>query len=456
MVHSKHFSRAAALVLAAATTAAFAQPQQQSIPDAPRPQTLPDLRTITPVAPATPEVPATTPAEDADKFQTTAPGTKLPAAPESTETQAPVENAGDAPPQATRNSYVIAPVQVNLVEVPFIVKDSKGQQVPGITWRDVKVFENNRRMPLAFFTSDPFPLSVAIVIDQSVTDDTMARINTALGALQGSFAPSDEIAIYTYNNGVRQQTVFSGAQSARVSMAIENSKGRGRDPVMPLGGPLSVGINKNGMPVDPNTTGRRQGATTAFEKPEKEFHTLYDAVLAAAVQTTKAERGRRRIVYVISDGKEYGSKAKQAEVIKYCLTNKIAIWGTLVGDSSLPVLGFLDRIHLPFTMRDNALTHLSVRTAGQLDSEFSRAGIEKSFVRIASEARNAYTLAYYSHEPLIDGKYRTIDVRVERPGLQVIAKEGYWPTAADSRRPAAPVRTSAPATTPAVPAPTKE
>lgn len=430
----------------------FAQPQQQSIPDAPKPQTLPDLRTITPPAPATPETPAETPAQADDKFQQKAPGTSLPAT--TVQSQEPDDNEGAPPPPKDRNSYVLRPVEVNLVEVPFIVKDSKGAQVPGLTWRDVRVYENNSRQGIAFMTSDPFPLSVAIVIDQSVTDDTMARINTALGALQGAFSPYDEIAIYTYNNGVTQRTEFTGAQSSRAAYAIELSKGRGRDPLMPLGGPLSVGISKNGNPIDPNTTGRRPGAVTAFEKPEKEFHTLYDAVLAAATQTTKADRGRRRIVYVISDGKEYGSKAKQNEVVKYCLTNKVAVWGTLVGDSSLPVLGFLDRIHLPYTMRDNALTHLVNATAGQLDAEFSRAGIEKSFERIASEARNEYTLAYYSHEPLIDGKYRKIDIHVMRPGLQVIAKDGYWPTAADSRRGApAPVRTVAPVAIPVAPAP---
>lgn len=446
MEYNKQIVWTAALALAAmAATAAYAQ---QPIPDAPRPQTLPDLRTITPAAPAVPETAAASPNNDktGDDFQKTAPGTSLPtgaAAPG----QEQDDNMGAPPPPASRDSYVER-VQVNLVEVPFIVKDSKGQQVPGLTWRDVRVYENNQRLPIAFMTSDPFPLSVAIVIDQSVTDDTMARINAALGSLPEAFSPFDEVSLYTYNNGVKQVTPATGSRSARLQMALEISKARGRDPVMPLGGPLSVGISKNGMPVDPNTTGRRLGATTAFEKPEKEFHTLFDAVLAAATETAKAERGRRRIVYVISDGKEYGSKAKQAEVVKYCLTNKIAIWGTLVGDSSVPVLGFLDRIHLPYTMRDNALTHLSSATAGQLDSEFARAGIEKSFNRIASEARNAYTLAYYSHEPLIDGKYRKIDVRVMRPGLQVIAKDGYWPTAADSRRSTAPVRTSAPVTAP--------
>ena len=58
-------------------------------------------------------------------------------------------------------------------------------------------------------------------------------------------------------------------------------------------------------------------------------------------------------------------------------------------------------------------------------------GIEKSYEKIASEARNQYTLGYLSHESIYDGKYRTIDVHVERPGLDVIAKKGYYPSAQD-------------------------
>ncbi len=47
----------------------------------------------------------------------------------------------------------------NFVEVPVTVKDSKGKLVAGLTYRDFKVFENDTREPIAFFTTDSFPLS---------------------------------------------------------------------------------------------------------------------------------------------------------------------------------------------------------------------------------------------------------------------------------------------------------
>lgn len=105
------------------------------------------------------------------------------------------------------------------------------------------------------------------------------------------------------------------------------------------------------------------------------------------------------------------------------------MFGTLVGDSALPVTGFLDRMHLPLTMRDNILPAYAKQTGGNFDGEFRQRGIEDSFARIAEEVRTQYTIGYYTHEPFIDGKYRQVEVKVMRPNLTVIAKLGYYPTA---------------------------
>ena len=84
-------------------------------------------------------------------------------------------------------------------------------------------------------------------------------------------------------------------------------------------------------------------------------------------------------------------------------------------------------------MRDNILPVYVGATGGQLDPEYRQGGIEQSFAKIAEQVRNQYTIGYYSHEPFIDGKYRKIEVKVLRPNLTVIAKEGYYPTAGDAR-----------------------
>ena len=186
-------------------------------------------------------------------------------------------------------------VQTNFVEVPFTVKDSKDRLVPGLTWRDVRVYENGLRQQMALFTVDPFPLSVALVIDQSMTYDNMTKVNNALGALQGAFAPYDEIAVFTYNNGPRMQTDFTAAQSARLGAVLERSKSTGREGAMAYtSGPLSQNINLNGGAqsyIDPNTNSTHGTSLSNTLNVPKEVHTLNDAILAAATHLSKTRPG---------------------------------------------------------------------------------------------------------------------------------------------------------------------
>ena len=192
-------------------------------------------------------------------------------------------------------------------------------------------------------------------------------------------------------------------------------------------------MHVNGNCADPNLQSGRSAGNGSFMTIPKEIHTLNDAILEAAKELSTRPKGRRRIIYVISDGKEAGSKATYRDVLRYLQTNNIAVWGTLVGDSARWGEGYLSRFHLPFQMYDNRLINYIYATGGQPDSEKNLSGIEKSYAKIADEARNQYDLVYSTHESVLDSKFRNIDVRVERPGLDVIAKKGYYPSADDLR-----------------------
>jgi VWFA-related protein len=321
----------------------------------------------------------------------------------------------------------------NFVQVPTTVKDSKGKLVPGLTWRDFKVFENGNYEPLRFFTVDPFPMSIVFVVDQSLRKDEMAQVNDSLGAIQGALTPSDELEVVTYGNGAHNLSGgFTGAQTTRVPYLLSMTKASGTEQLNAVNsGPLAgCPIWVNGNCADPNIQqGRSVGDPHAITIP-KEIHTLNDAILAAAKELSTRPKERRRIIYVISDGAEYGSKAKYADVLKYLETNNIAVYGTLVGDAARWGEGRLSRIHIPFTgVYDNLLVRYTFATGGTLDSEHGTNNIEKSYQALAEEARNQYMLGYYSHESPYDSKFRKIDVRVDRPNLEVAAKSGYWPLA---------------------------
>jgi len=74
----------------------------------------------------------------------------------------------------------------------------------------------------------------------------------------------------------------------------------------------------------------------------------------------------------------------------------------------------------------------TAQTGGALDAELSEIGIQESFSKITESVRTQYTLGYYSHNPAISGKHHSIEVQVVGiPGLDVTAKEGYYPSMAE-------------------------
>jgi VWFA-related protein len=409
---------------------------QSSVPDAPTPQAPPPLPGASgPITPGRGMAPDQSPSSGAGS-SSTAPvpdQPQQPAPPPPVSTQAPSaeDNTQSAPPAGGNIANFV--VDVNFVEVPVIVKDSKMKQVAGLTWRDFKVYENNTRVPLSFFSVDPQPLSIAFVIDQSLPSNIMDQVNSSLGAVQGALTPYDEVAVFSYGNGPKEWTGFTGAQSDRLPYVLALAKSSGTDPTVPITtGPFAgCQLRENGNCVDPVLQPGGSTGNDTFIKLPKEIHTLNDAILAAAKDLSSRPKERRRIIYVVSDGKEYGSKTTYREVVRVLQTNKIAVYATLVGDSARWGEGWLDRFHLPFTMYDNLLYKYSALTGGDTDSEGGVNGIEKSYAKIAEEARNQYTLGYMSHESIYDGKYRKIDVRIDRPNLEVIAKPGYYPSAQD-------------------------
>jgi VWFA-related protein len=414
---------------------------QQSVPDAPTPQAPPPLPGvsggITPGAGSGPAPASSSSPSSSDSAPVPAPAEEpAPQPVEPTPISAPAApgdtEQGPAPASGNIANFV---VDVNFVEVPVTVKDSKQRQVAGLTWRDFKVYENGTLVHLNFFSPDAQPLSIAFVIDQSLPSNVMEKVNASLGAIQGALSPYDEAAVFSYSNGPKEWTGFTGAQGNRLPAVLALAKAVGTDPMVPINsGPFAnCSIRENGNCVDPNLQAGGSTGNDTFMKLPKEIHTLNDAILAAAQQLSTRPKERRRIIYVISDGKEYGSKASWKQVVQYLQTNKITVYATLVGDSARWGEGWIDRFHLPFSMYDNILYKYTLATGGDTDSEGGTNGIEKSYSKIADEARYQYTLGYLSHESIYDGKFRHIEVRVDRPDLSVFAKSGYYPSAQDYR-----------------------
>jgi VWFA-related protein len=318
---------------------------------------------------------------------------------------------------------------VNFVSLPVTVKDESGHLVGGLVNTDFTVLEDGVKQKLTFFTSDPLPLSVAVIFDLGMPDVAVQKVNETFPALEGAFSQFDEVATYTYSGTVSKMTDFS-AVSKRLTAALNELKtkhGRNNGPPI-MGGPLGPqGPVVNGRPVDPQVP--------IVYTPPKESRVLNDAILRAALDLSKRDRARRKMIFIISDGRELGSNASYSDVLKVLLSNAIQVDAVGVEGAAIPIYSKLQKLRLPRMGYGDILPKYASASGGQVFPEFSRTAIEEAYTRAIGDVRNQYTLGYVARATP-SSAYREIEVRVARPDcerytgpscVRVFAKDGYYP-----------------------------
>src|SRR5712691_7446913 len=394
--------------------------QKQEIPDAPS-ATRPAQPFPTTPPVAKPEAPPPNTAPPRTGSPATEPEQPAPApAPPLKVTTVPQGGATQEGASTQDDLYKIS-TNVNFVLVPVTVKDDSGRLISGLLPKDFSVYEDGVKQKMSFFTSDPFPMSAAVIFDLGMPDVAVQKVNQTFPALEGAFSQFDEVSIYTYSGTVSRVADFAAVSQKLTAVLNELKTVRGRNNGPPvLGGPLGPqGPTVNGRPVDP-------GAPIVVTPP-RESHVLNDAILAAALDLSKRERTRRKIIFVISDGREYRSDASYRDVLKVLLSHGIQVYGVGVEGSAIPLYNKLERLHLPKFGYSDILPKYASATGGEIFTEFSRQAIESTYVRAIGDARNQYTLGYLTRATP-SSAYRPIEVRVHAEGkVSVYAKDGYYP-----------------------------
>jgi VWFA-related protein len=438
------------------------KPPDQNIPDAPsarqKPQNFPQPSPYPPAQtsptpgeqapPAQTQPPAAEPMPRTGESSSNQPQPETPTAPPATPAQ-PGRTAADS--EDSRNDLFRLTRDVTFVNVPVTVKDENGRLVDGLLEKDFAIYEDGERQRIRFFTSDPFPLSAAVVIDSGMPDQSLEKVQNTLTALAGSFSQFDEMSLYLYAETVQRVAGFTSASASqqveaamrRVKMKNEQDRRTGRQGgVLFAGGPFNTtGPSINGKPVDPNQP------LQPIARPEP--HALNDAVLMAAQDLGRQDRTRRRVLFIISDGAERGSKTSYADALKVLLTNEVQVYALVVGVSALPIVGRLERVHVPGQGYGNILPKYTSATGGAVVSGLDTKAIEQAYNTATYQARNQYTIGYQTRPSLSD-TFHEIEVRVHRPGLAVVAKTGYYslPPKPPAKTPAEPAPSAAPSGTP--------
>jgi VWFA-related protein len=311
---------------------------------------------------------------------------------------------------STAQDYKIR-AKVDLVIVPVTVKGSGDKLIAGLTQKDFVVIEDGKRQTITNFTSDPIPLSAAVVIETGLANDSLSKVQKTFSALAGAFSEYDEVAVYRYDKFVTKVLDFS-QDSERVETAMKTLRDLTADRPPEKGlprGPFSTpGPVINGAPVVPPG---QVGVINTL--PPKASKVLHDAIFTATADLAKRERNRRKIVLIVSDGDTTGSSHSYDEAAKSLLETGTQVYA--VG---------LDQ---PFPFKKvSVLDDYAKTTGGDAFFVGSIQGIEKAYSSSTEEARNQYVLGYISNNEVVGLGPVFRDIAVVAGSYKTLHRKGYY------------------------------
>ncbi len=262
-----------------------------------------------------------------------------------------------------------------LVVLNITVTDKGGQYVKGLKVSDFKVYEDGIEVKsnmIASFSLQESPYAAVVLLDSSGSMEarfSLAR-SAAIRFLDG-LRPEDVAAVYRFDSKVERVQEFSG----------------GRDL-----------------------------APTAYAIRAKGMTTLNDAIVEAS--KTLAERPEhRKAIVILSDGMDTFSKASSDKAVESALAVGASIYA--VDMSSLEVAGT--------TTRQSAasLKGFAEKTGGRFVATPGGPALRDAFTGIANELGQQYTISYRPMNTKRDGKWRALEVKVQREDVTVRTRKGY-------------------------------
>jgi hypothetical protein len=105
-------------------------------------------------------------------------------------------------------------VPVELVLVPVTVQDKDGKLIYGLQKEDFKVYEEGMPERITYFSVEPSPLSVAVLVDRTIDHRTQEIFGQNMLALIEAFSAFDEIAFYEFLDTTQRLQDFTSNKEA--------------------------------------------------------------------------------------------------------------------------------------------------------------------------------------------------------------------------------------------------
>lgn len=264
-------------------------------------------------------------------------------------------------------------LETHLVLLNVSVTGAGGRHAGGLAQGDFRIYEDGQPQQISAFGSEETPFAAAILLDVSGSQEQMLRIGRASARqFAGGLRTEDVYSVYVFAGKVAQIQEFSNAPELE----------------------------------DIIWTIRPDGYTA-----------LYDCV-AAASKALALRPERRRAILVLSDGDDTRSAISQEAALRAALESEVAIYGVDLVDENTPSTRAV--------MARNSLKNLAAKTGGRYIGDQGGSGMNQAFKEIVEELSHQYTLGYSPRTDRRDGKWRRVEVRTERIGLQLRTRQGYY------------------------------
>ncbi|PYU29645.1 MAG: hypothetical protein DMG31_16500 [Acidobacteria bacterium] len=294
---------------------------------------------------------------------------------------------------------------VELVVVPVTVKDSKGNLVGDLRRDEFRVFEDGVEQQVSLFSTDAFPLSSVVLLDDDLKPKAAGQLQKSLIAIAGAFSESDEVALARFASfftPVMEFTQDNDRLMAELKRLVSGDESF-PDPESTAPHPTA-----GDQPIP--------GAPTTPQQPvaDKSTKHLDDALHAAAEVLRGRDRERRKVIILVSDGVDARNNTYDYEqTLALLLSSDVSVYA-IGTDAALLRRGA------------SPLSRYARATGGDTYFVNNAPALSRAFAQVAEEARHQYTLAYVPAGTDRAQNYHSIEVRVRRPGLDVLSRDGYY------------------------------
>jgi VWFA-related protein len=296
-------------------------------------------------------------------------------------------------------------VRTELVVVPVTVRTSVGRLVSDIRSEEFRIFEDGVEQTIDTFANEAFPLSAVVLLDNDLSIRASESVQKTIPVLAGGFGEFDEVAMILFDEVPKTVLEFT-SENDRLFDHLKRMTVDAKFPGVGSG-PMTAGprVNQQSQQTGVNVRTSTRGQSVKH---------LDDAVYAAAEMLSTRDRDRRKIVFLISDGVNAKNNTHTyEEALKLLLTKDISVYAIGVGTT-------------PGGRAFLALNRYAKATGGDVFYSNTRDELESLYARVTEQARNQYTLAYAPRGTDRGREYHEIEVRVRRPNLSILTREGYF------------------------------